>query len=177
MNNNKNNNELETEMETAEIPGEIPEDQVEIVISEGSGENKSDETAALKDQLLRQMAEYDNFRKRTAKERAEQIPEIKAGVIAEFLPVLDNLERALGFECSDAEYKKGVELVRDSFLSLLAKAGVNEVETVTFDPKYHNAVSQVSDDTKQSGEISAVFQKGYKLGEKVLRFAMVAVAK
>jgi molecular chaperone GrpE len=139
---------------------------------------KDKKIALLSDQLLRQMAEFDNYRKRTANERKDLEAQIKAKLAAEFLVVMDNLERALACECSDTEYKKGVELVKDSFSALLSNAGIEEIDTAgQFDPTVHQAVAQVPDDTKESGQIAATFQKGYKLGGKVLRFAMVSVVK
>jgi molecular chaperone GrpE len=139
---------------------------------------KDKKIALLSDQLLRQMAEFDNYRKRTANERRDLEAQIKAKLAAEFLVVMDNLERALACECSDTEYKKGVELVKDSFSALLKNAGIEEIDTAgQFDPNVHQAVAQVPDETKESGQIAATFQKGYKLGDKVLRFAMVSVVK
>lgn len=137
------------------------------------------EIADLKDKLLRNMAEFDNYRKRTAKERMELAPEITARNLTEFLPVMDNLERALAAECKDPDYKKGIEMIHESFTIALNNLGVETIESdgKPFDPTYHQAVQQVEDDTKEEGTIAATFQKGYKIGDKVLRFAMVAVVK
>lgn len=129
----------------------------------------------LKETLLRTAAEYDNYRKRTAKERMELTSDITAKTAGEFLPVLDNLERALASNCTDENYKKGVEMIYNSFVETLKGLGVEEIEAVDFNPSFHQAVQQVESDELESGKISAVFQKGYKLGDKVLRFAMVAV--
>ena len=137
---------------------------------------KDEEIAKLKDQLMRSMAEYDNYRKRTAKERTELTPEITARVAGEFLPVLDNLERALAAETSDEKYKEGVKLIHDSFMATLDKLGVEKVQTEDFDPAVHQAVQQVESDL-ESGKIVSVFQNGYKIGTKILRFAMVTVAQ
>ncbi len=137
---------------------------------------KDEEIAKLKDQLMRNMAEYDNYRKRTAKERTELTPEITARVAGEFLPVLDNLERALAAETSDEKYKEGVKLIHDSFMATLDKLGVEKVQTEDFDPAVHQAVQQVESDL-ESGKIVSVFQNGYKIGTKILRFAMVTVAQ
>jgi molecular chaperone GrpE len=100
----------------------------------------------LENQLLRTAAEYDNYRKRTAKERMEMEPEITAKVVSEFLPVLDNLERALQAETTDQNYKKGIELIHESFMDTLKKLGVEEIPTegVPFDPSCHQAVQQVA---------------------------------
>lgn len=144
---------------------------------ETAADPKDDEIAKLKEQLMRNMAEYDNYRKRTAKERTELTPEITARVVGEFLPVLDNLERALQADCTDEKYKDGVKLIFDSFMDTMDKLGVEKVQTEDFDPSVHQAVQQVESDELESGKIAGVFQNGYKIGAKVLRFAMVSVVK
>ena len=144
--------------------------------AEPAADPKDEEIAKLKDQLMRNMAEYDNYRKRTAKERTELTPEITARVVTEFLPVLDNLERALQTETTDEKYKEGVKLIYDSFMGTMDKLGVEKVQTEDFDPAVHQAVQQVESDL-ESGKIVSVFQNGYKIGSKVLRFAMVTVAQ
>lgn len=138
---------------------------------------KDKEIAELKDKLLRNMAEYDNYRKRTARERIELEPDLTAKITSEFLPVLDNLDRALATACTDENYKKGIEMIHDSFLDTLSKLGVEEIPTENedFNPSFHQAVQQVADEEKESGKIAATFQKGYKIGDKVLRFSMVSV--
>ncbi len=144
--------------------------------AEPAADPKDEEIAKLKDQLMRNMAEYDNYRKRTAKERTELTPEITARVVGEFLPVLDNLERAHQTETTDEKYKEGVKLIYDSFMGTLEKLGVEKVQTEDFDPAVHQAVQQVESEL-ESGKIVTVFQQGYKIGTKVLRFAMVTVAQ
>ncbi len=161
--------EKEKELETEEF-----EPKTEEVKEEA--DPKDEEIAKLKDQLMRNMAEYDNYRKRTAKERTELTPEITARVVTEFLPVLDNLERALQAETTDEKYKEGVKLIYDSFMGTMDKLGVEKVQTEDFDPAVHQAVQQVESDL-ESGKIVSVFQNGYKIGIKVLRFAMVTVAQ
>ncbi|MCL2035772.1 MAG: nucleotide exchange factor GrpE [Oscillospiraceae bacterium] len=131
----------------------------------------------LKDQLLRQTAEYDNFRKRTAKERLELVPDITADNVAAFLPVIDNIERALQAKCTDKNYKKGIEMVYESFVQTLKNLGVEEITDEDFDPAVHQAVKQVEHDTLESGKVAEIFQKGYKIGNKVIRFAMVSIVK
>lgn len=158
------NSETEAAAEEAEAAAEVTEDP------------RDKEIAALKDQLLRNMAEYDNYRKRTSRERMELAPEITAKTVTEFLPTLDNMERALENQCSDENYKKGIEMIYQGFLDALAKLGVEAVPVDgPFDPAVHQAVQQVPSDELESGMIASTFQKGYKLGDKVLRFAMVAV--
>lgn len=162
----------ETEMEAEELEPKTEEE----VKEEAAADPKDEEIAKLKDQLMRNMAEYDNYRKRTAKERTELTPEITARVVGEFLPVLDNLERALQAETADEKYKEGVKLIYDSFMGTLEKLGVEKVQTEDFDPAVHQAVQQVESEL-ESGKVVTVFQQGYKIGNKVLRFAMVAVAQ
>ncbi len=138
---------------------------------------KDDEIASLKDQLMRNMAEYDNYRKRTSRERIELEPEISAKIVTEFLTVADSLERALAVECADENFKKGVQMIYDSFMETLNKLGVEQIPTEgDFDPSVHQAVQQVpAAEGQESGQIASTFQKGYKIGNRVLRFAMVAV--
>lgn len=140
-------------------------------------EKKTEEMEKLKDQLMRNMAEYDNYRKRTSRERVELEPEITAKTVTEFLTVADNLERALGVECADENFKKGVEMIYQSFMETLGKLGVEQIPSDgEFNPSLHQAVQQVpAQDGKESGTIASTFQKGYKLGDRILRFAMVAV--
>lgn len=160
------------EMEAEELESKNEEEAQ----AEPAADPKDEEIAKLKDQLMRNMAEYDNYRKRTAKERTELTPEITARVVTDFLPVLDNLERALQTETTDEKYKEGVKLIYDSFMGTMDKLGVEKVQTEDFDPAVHQAVQQVESDL-ESGKIVSVFQNGYKIGSKVLRFAMVTVAQ
>ena len=165
--------EKEKELENEQ---EAPQTE-ETVVEEDATDPKDKEIASLKDQLMRNMAEYDNYRKRTARERTELTPEITARVVGEFLPVLDNLERALQTETTDEKYKEGVKLIYDSFMGTLDKLGVEKVQTEDFDPSVHQAVQQVESDELESGKVASVFQNGYKIGTKVLRFAMVTVVQ
>ena len=160
--------------ETAEETEAVKEEEAP---AEEAADPKDEEIAKLRDQLMRNMAEYDNYRKRTAKEKTEMMPDITARVVTEFLPVLDNLERALATDCTDENYKKGVQMIYDSFTETLEKLGVEKVPTEDFDPSMHQAVQQVQSDEHESGKIVTVFQNGYRIGTKVLRFAMVSVAQ
>ncbi len=130
---------------------------------------------ACEDKYLRMMAEYDNFRKRSAKEKEGVYADAYSDCIASLLPILDNLERASGSENLDA-VKKGLEMTVKAFDDALEKMGVTEVECKTFDPNLHNAVMHIEDDSFGESEIVEVFQKGYAKGEKVIRYAMVKVA-
>lgn len=131
-----------------------------------------------KEKYMRLAAEYDNFRKRSQKEREALYADIKADTLLKFLPVYDNLERALKQETADEAYRKGVEMIMDQFKATMEKLGVTEVESEgqKFDPEKHNAVMHVEDENYGENEIVEVFQKGFKVGEKVIRFAMVKVA-
>ena len=136
------------------------------------------EQAALNDRYLRLCAEYDNFRKRSQKEKDALYGDIKANTVTSFLPVYDNLERALKQGTEDEAYRKGVEMIMTQFCATMEKLGVTPIDCLgeKFDPALHNAVMHVDDEEKGENEIVEVFQKGFKLGDKVIRFAMVKVA-
>ena len=130
------------------------------------------------DRLKRLMAEFDNFKKRSAKEREGLYNSLLSDIVGSFLPVVDNLEKAVNSNTEDEGYKQGVELVLKQFMDVLSSVGVKEIEGVgaTFNPEYHEAVSLVQDETLGEKEIKEVFRKGYKIGEKVIRHSMVVVA-
>lgn len=127
---------------------------------------------------LRLAAEYDNFRKRSQKEKDNLYTEIRSETVEKFLPVYDNLERALAQETQDAAFKKGVEMTMNQLVGVMEKLGVTSFGTAgeAFDPKLHNAVMHVEDESLGENTIAEVFQKGFMVGEKVVRFAMVKVA-
>ncbi len=130
------------------------------------------------DRLKRVAAEFDNYKKRSAKEKTELYNSIMADVVSNFLPVIDNLEKAVEVETKDEEYKKGIELVLKQFQDVLLTNGVQEIEAIgqTFDPEFHEAVSSVQDDTKGEKEIVQEYRKGYRIGNRVIRHSMVIVA-
>ena len=130
------------------------------------------------DRLKRLMAEFDNFKKRSAKERESLYNSILSDIVGSFLPVVDNLEKAVNSSTQDEGYKQGVELVLKQFMDVLSSLGVKEIEGVgsTFNPEYHEAVSLVQDENLGEKEVKEVFRKGYKIGEKVIRHSMVVVA-
>ena len=138
----------------------------------------AEELAAEKDKYLRLAAEYDNFRKRSQRERENIYADIRADTVLKFLPVYDNLTRALSQETGDEAYYKGIELIMTGFNDILEKLGVTEIETVgeRFDPEVHNAVMHEEDETKGESEIVEELQKGFRLGDKVIRFSLVKVA-
>ena len=137
-----------------------------------------EQMALLNDKYLRVCAEYDNFRKRSQKEKDGLYYDIRANVVTSFLPVYDNLVRALAAETEDEAYRKGVEMIMNQFNTTLEKLDVKAIPAVgeKFDPAIHNAVMHVDDDTKGENEIVEEFQKGFKIGDKVIRFSMVKVA-
>ncbi len=130
------------------------------------------------DKFLRLCAEYDNFRRRTQKEKENVYADATADAVRALLPVYDNLERALQQETADMAYKKGVEMTMAGLKKALESLGVTEIDAAgqPFDPNVHNAVMHVDDDTLGENTVAQVFQAGFKLGDKVIRFAMVQVA-
>ena len=130
------------------------------------------------DSYLRLAADYDNFRKRTIKEKEQSYGNGKADAIEKLLPVYDNLERALNQPTDDEAYKKGVEMTMTQLVSILSGMGVEIFGNVGdgFDPNIHNAVMHLEDESVAENTITQVFQKGFKLGDKIVRFAMVQVA-
>lgn len=134
--------------------------------------------AELNDRYLRMLAEYDNFRKRSQREKDAVYPAAVAGTVEKFLPVVDAFERALACECGDAGFKKGVDMIYDSLLKALEELGVSAFGEAgdAFDANLHNAVMHVEDESLGANVVSAVMQKGYRIGERVLRYAMVSVA-
>ena len=196
MNENENMT-AEEKVEATEAVTEAPETATEEKETKGSERRRAKKAeaeiaelterlaaadAALaeeKEKYLRMLAEYDNFRRRTAKEKDGIYADAMADTVKAILPVIDNLERAAaGVPEGDAEsaFAKGVTMTLKSAVDTLAKLGVTEIETVTFDPNVHNAVMHVEDDTLPEGAIVEVFQKGYKKDDRVIRYAMVKVA-
>ena len=164
------NQEAETEVEETPVE-ETPEVQEPV----NEYREKYDREH---DQLLRLAAEYDNFRKRSAKEKDSAYTTGTADTLAKLLPVYDNLERALNQACEDAAYKKGVEMTMNELLKIFGTLGVEVFGNVgdEFDPNLHNAVMHIENEELPENSLAAVFQKGFKIGDKVVRFAMVQVA-
>ena len=133
---------------------------------------------AERDAHLRVAAEFDNFRKRTLKEKEQSYGNGKADAVEKLLPVYDNLERALNQPTEDEAYKKGVEMTMTQLVGIFSGLGVEIFGNVgeSFDPNFHNAVMHTEDESLGENVISQVFQKGFKLGDKIIRFAMVQVA-
>lgn len=180
------------EMESEEISEEIIEEDAsaEEAAAEDATEEEAGESleakiktleeaaAADKDKYLRLLAEYDNFRKRSIQEKLNAFSDATAKAALEVISVIDNFERAMAADCTDENYKKGVEMIYGQFLEVIKKLGVEEIDALgkEFDPNLHNAVSQVEDESFGENTVSQVYQKGYKLGDKVIRCAMVVVA-
>ena len=167
----KEMNETPVEEVTEEVVEETAPETVEV----NPWEEKYN---AERDAHLRCAAEYDNFRKRTIKEKEASYGNGKADAVAKMLPIYDNLERALNQETSDAAYKKGVEMTMNELLKIFGTLGVEVFGNVgdEFDPNLHNAVMHIENEELPENSLAAVFQKGFKIGDKVVRFAMVQVA-
>ncbi len=172
----------EVEASEAEI---IEEDKQEVIddlsaVRKLKDENTklNNEVEALKDRLLRLTAEYDNYRRRTAKEKEGIYTEACTDVIKEVIPALDNLERAMAVDGSMEDLKKGIEMTIKGFENSLQKLKVEEIDTTNgFNPELHQAISMVDDENLKSNDVAQVFQKGYKRGDKVIRYSMVTVVK
>ena len=158
---------------------ETPVEEVETPVEETPEVNPFEEKYNLEHEShLRLAAEYDNFRKRTAKEKEQSYTNGKCDAVEKLLPVYDNLARALKQETADAAFKKGVEMTMTELVKILNGMGVEIFgeEGETFDPNLHNAVLHIDDDETPENTITQVFQQGFKIGDKVVRFAMVQVA-
>lgn len=164
--------------EKTEKAKKAPKAAKELEAMKAEFEKAQAESADLKDKLLRTMAEYDNYRKRTAKEKEMIYPEATKKAVEKFLPVLDNFERALAAPTTDEGYKKGVEMIYSSMLEAFKALGVEEIAAMgeEFNPEMHNAVMHVEDEALGENVICEVLAKGYKLGDSVIRYAMVKVA-
>ncbi len=176
----EDNKEATENEEVEEIIENYTETDDLSMIRKLKDENKklSNELDTLKDRLLRLTAEYDNYRKRTAKEKEGIYTDACTDVLKEVLPVADNLETALAVDGNVEDLKKGVEMTIKGFLNSLEKLGVEEIDTTNgFDPNLHQAISVVEDANLNSNDVAQVYQKGYKKGEKVIRYSMVTVAK
>ena len=168
---------------------EAPEEQAAPQQEQAAGQEVSEDRRELeklqaefeahKEQHLRVLAEYDNFRKRTAAEKTSLYNNAVADTVKEILPIADNIQRALSQENASAEdMKKGVEMIESQIQSCFEKLGLEEMGKVgeAFDPNFHNAVAHIDDGNLGENVIAAVYQKGYKLGDRVVRHAMVQVA-
>jgi len=174
-------NKQEKEQEIPEMPEESVEAADESPVSEEKItplEALEKKNAELNDRYLRLMAEYENYRKRSTKEKSEIYPQAMANAVEKFLPVLDNLDRASGFERTTDEFAQGFDMICQSFSHVLESIGVEQFGQAgePFDPTLHNAVMHTEDPELGSNVVAQVLQKGYKIGDRVIRCAMVQVA-
>ena len=156
--------------EQTEAAAEQPKNEAEAALEK--------ELAETKDRYLRLMAEYENYRRRTQREKEAVYPEAVAATVKELLPVLDNFERALEAACTDENYRKGVEMIYNSLQETLKKMGLTAFGEAgeSFDPNFHNAVMHVENPELGKNVVAQVFQKGYRIEERILRHAMVQTA-
>ena len=179
----KKKNEQAPKQEPEQEAEQQPQPETEAKAEAETPEQTAPAPAAEKPQedaerYLRLMAEFDNYKKRSARERENIYTDVRVDTVTKFLPVFDNLERALKTETADEAYKRGVEMTFNQLTDVFKKLGVEEIESVgkPFDPKLHNAVMHVEDEFLGENEIVEEFQKGFKIGDKVIRFSMVKVA-
>ena len=183
----KSPDQEQTWTETAQAEQAVPPDQEPEAAPQGEQQaadqaapqpEAQEPQAAPDDRFLRLAAEYDNYRKRTAKEKEALWAQAKADTAVAFLPVYDNLERALKQETCDEAYKKGVEMTMNQLKEVFSKLGITEIDALgkPFDPNLHNAIMHVEDENLGENTVAEVFQAGFMLGDKVVRFAMVKVA-
>ena len=154
------------------------EEKTELDVLKEKIEEQKEELDSREDRIKRLMAEFENFKKRSDKERSSMYNGVLGDVVMKLLPVLDNLEKAAESNTQDEQYKNGIELVMKQFKEVLQNAGVKEIEAVgkPFDPTYHEAVSLVEDSSLGAKIVKEEFRKGYILGDKVLRHSLVVVA-
>ena len=178
---NKNEEVIEEkpEAQTEEKAGTPKEEKKEKAKKEKAEKKKEEKAEPQEDKKPEApQAQSDNYRKRSQREKDSLYADIKADTLLKFLPVYDNLVRALNQPTEDEAYRKGIEMIMTQFCTTMEKLGVEKIESLgkTFDPALHNAVMHVDDETKGENEIVEVFQEGFRLGDKVIRFAMVKVA-
>lgn len=168
--------EVKEAAETKEAPKEevLPE---ENPLEEELEKLKKD-MAELNDRYIRTLAEYDNFRKRSQREKDAVYANATSDTVTKLLPILDSFDRAANYECPDEQYKKGINLIGTSVKEAFDSLGIKEIPALgeQFDPKFHNAVMHIDNPAYGENVITDVYRKGYTLGDKVIRFSMVVVA-
>lgn len=180
--NNENRTKDEDENIAASEPEQNDVDVLDEVPDEETGEkapkSADEELLILKDKYLRLAAEYDNYRKRSAKEREMTYSDARVDAITRLLPIYDNLERALKMDCSDEAYYKGIEMIMTGLTEVMESMGVKAIPAAgeSFDPKYHNAVSSIVNPELGENTVAEEFQKGFTLGDRIIRFSTVVVA-
>ena len=177
---NEEIDEISEESAETEVPESDDEDDAVSEYNDNASKyaELEESLSEANEKYVRLFAEYDNYRKRTAKEKTETYNNASAKCIENLLPMIDSFERALEAECSDENFKNGMNLIFNQLKSFLDKMNVTEVEALgaEFDPNIHNAIQQQDGTDYESNHVCAVFQKGYKIGDKLVRPAMVAVA-
>ena len=173
-NKSQKDEEVKEKNEDIDIDIEVSEDNELLEKNEELEKQLNDAN----DKYLRLCAEYDNYRKRTTKEKTEAYGDATARCIADILPILDSFERAIDAECTDEYFKDGMKMIYNQFLEALKKIGVEEMDAMgkEFDPNIHNAIKQTESEDFSENTVCEVFQKGYTLGDRVIRHAVVAVA-
>ena len=176
---NETNDKVEKE-ENKETNEEVKQEEKEVKEEkkEEAKETKPNELEELNDRYKRLFAEFENYKKRTQKESLSKRAEITADVVTSILPVVDNLEKAVEVKIENNSYQEGIKLILRQLSDVLKKFGMEEIETVgqQFDPELHEAVSHIEDSEKGQNEIVQEYRKGYKIGTRVVRHAMVVVA-
>lgn len=178
---NQQENPQQEPIEEAENTGQAAEETT-AAPADTAEPNETEQLAKkydeLNDRYLRLMAEYDNFRKRSQKERDDIYPNATAAAVGKFLPVLDNIERAAAFPHADDDFGKGFDLIYQGFKDVLTAMGVEAIGEVgePFNPELHNAVMHIEDESLGENVIAQVLQKGYRIGDKIVRYAMVQTA-
>lgn len=170
--------EQEQEKEQTSATASASEQENQTQQQESKEQQLQTQLDELNDRLLRTMAEYDNYRKRSIKEKDAIYPQAKADTVEKFLPIIDNFERAMQAECADEAFKKGMEMIFQSFMKTMTDLSVEEIGKVgeQFNPDLHNAVMHIEDESLGENVVAQVLQKGYRIGERVVRYAMVQVA-
>ncbi len=168
-------NSTETDVEKGEEKKDLNE---EVQSNASAIAEIKEEYKELDDRFKRMLAEFENYKKRTQKEKENIYGMVTGDVLTTMLPIMDNLEKAAEAKTDDSQYQEGVKLVSRQFAEALKALGLEEIESVgkRFDPQYHEAVSHIEDDTKGEQEIVQEYRKGYKIGNKVVRYSMVIVA-
>ncbi|MCL2425099.1 MAG: nucleotide exchange factor GrpE [Oscillospiraceae bacterium] len=153
-------------------------ENTEVAEDDSNLDNSQGELAAERNKYLRLAAEYDNYRKRSAKEREMIYSDARTDTINKLLPVYDNLERALKMECTDESFYKGIEMIMTQLLDVLSSMGIKEIPAVgePFDPNFHNAVMTIENPDLGENIVAEEYQKGFTLGDRVIRFSTVVVA-
>ena len=171
--------EEKTEKKKKDKKVDIKKTLENLLETEKKLEEAQKELDSTKDAFQRTLAEYDNYRKRTAKEKTENFALGKIQAVTDLLPVLDTLEFALNAPCQDESYKKGIEMVMTQAMNAFGKMGVEPIDAVgkEFDPNFHAAVMQEASEEFESGFVTKELQKGYKMGDKIIRPSTVVVAE